>query len=168
MTARDDRARFSAFVAENRQALSRMGYLLTGDASLAQDLVQEALTRAYARWGRIEPGREFAYLRRTMANLRTDWWRRRRYEVVADMTASADDASPPRVWQPDPYAAVDDRDELLDRLALLTPRERTIVVLRFYNDLTEAAVASELGVSLGTVKSTCSRALARLAKEPVS
>ena len=80
--AATDRARMADFVAENRRDLARTAYLLTGDPVLAQDLLQEALTRAFPRWGRVEPGREFAYVRRVMANLRTDWWRRRRFETV--------------------------------------------------------------------------------------
>lgn len=157
----EQRTRFEAFVAENSSGLSRTAFLLTGDPHTAQDLLQEALTRAYPKWERIEPGREFAYLRRAMVNLRTDWWRRRRYEVLTDLDAAGDG---PARWDAG-YDAVDDRDTIVARLAGLTARERAIVVLRFYSDLAEADVASELGISVGTVKSTCSRALARLAKE---
>lgn len=165
--AADDRARFTAFVAENRAALARTAYLLTGDATVAEDLLQEALIRVFPRWGRLEPGGEFAYLRRTMANLRTDWWRRRRWDAGGDVPDAV--AATP-VWgrERDDLGAVEDRDLIVRRLAPLTPRERTILVLRYYADLTEAAVADELGITVGTVKSTCARALARLAKEPVS
>lgn len=167
MAAQEDRARFTAFVADNRSTLARTAYLLTGDATLAEDLLQESLIRAFPRWGQVQSGSELAYLRRIMANLRTDWWRRRRWEGgggVPDAVA----ATP--VWgRPDGgMAAVEDRDLIVRRLAPLTARERTVVVLRYYADLTETAVAAELGITVGTVKSTCARALARLAKEPVS
>lgn len=166
MAAADDRARFTAFVAENRSTLARTAYLLTGDAALAEDLLQESLIRAFPRWGRVEPGSEFAYLRRVMANLRTDWWRRRRWESASPVNEAVD-ATP--VWSAprDDLAAVEDRDLIVRRLAPLTARDRTMLVLHYYADLTEAAVAAELGVTVGTVKSTCARALARLAKEPV-
>lgn len=167
MTTHDERTRFTAFVAENRAALSRTAYLLTGDATTAQDLLQEALTRSYPRWGRIEPGREFAFVRRVMTNLRTDWWRRRRFEGPG-ATPVADGGAHDRAWSENGFDAVDNRDLIVQRLAPLTARERAVVVLRYYADLTETAVAEELGVTVGTVKSTCSRALARLAKESVS
>ncbi len=93
-----------------------------------------------------------------MANLATDWIRRRRFTA---------DGPPPDRAASDPYRAVEDRDQIVRTLARLAPRERAMVVLRYWADLSVTEVAEDLGVSLGTVKSTCSRALARLAEENV-
>lgn len=155
-TREDVQAEFSAFVEENRAALSWYGYLLTGRASSVDDLVQEALVKTYLNWGRIAPGRALAFTRKVMANQCTDWWRRRRFESPDEAPERAA-ASGQRG-----YEAVEARDDIARQLAALTPRERAVVVLRFYADLSEADVARDLGVSVGTVKSTCSRALARM------
>ena len=154
----DNLASFTDFVVENRGTLGRTAVLLTGNRSTAEDLLQEGLVRTWQRWSRVEPGREVAFCRRVMANLATDWFRRRRF---------TSDTPPPDRGAPDPFGAVDDHDEIVRALAQLTPRERAMVVLRYFSDLPVDEVAAELGVSAGTVKSTCSRAVARLSKEYV-
>lgn len=153
---------FTAFVQANRGGLSRIAVLLTGNRSTADDLFQEALIKTYLHWRRIQPGGHVAYTRRIMVNLTTDAWRRRRYLAtpgdLGDLHASAPADQAMR--------GVEDRDEIVRELARLTARERAAVVLRYYLDLSEAQVADELGISTGTVKSTCSRALARLRPDP--
>jgi RNA polymerase sigma-70 factor (sigma-E family) len=146
---------FAAFMAEHTAALLRTAWYLVGDAHQAEDLVQQALVRTYAAWGRASSGDPLAYTRRILVNLRVDSWRRRRREVLL-APAEMPDASH------DPSGATLDRDQLVRALALLTPRQRRIVVLRHLVGLPEAEVAAELGVSLGTVKSTASRGLATL------
>lgn len=144
-------------------ALSRRAYLLTGDHQLAEDLVQTALSRAYARWSRIVVGGDpEAYLRRIMINERTSWWRRRRYETV--VSGGVGDLSDAVRGTPgaDEADRVSQRVALLAALAHLSPRQRAIVVLRYYEDLSVAETAELLGCSTGTVKSTTADALARL------
>ncbi len=128
------------------------GYLLTGDHHLAEDLAQAALVRTYAAWSRVTRGDAHAYARRVLVNLNIDRLRRRRPEV--ELGQAVEPVAPP--------ATSDDRDEVVRLLATLTERERRIVVLRHYFDLSEAQVAAELEISRGTVKSTLSRALAKL------
>ncbi|WP_232548659.1 SigE family RNA polymerase sigma factor [Propioniciclava soli] len=149
---------FSAFVATHGGSLRHVAHLLTGSRDGADDLLQDALLRTWLHWRRVEPQTAWAYTRRIMVNLATDRWRRKRYETV-----SADLGD----WQPDAHAAAafsatEDRDFIVDQLSHLSARERAIVVLRYYADLSEAEVAEHVGVSVGTVKSTCSRALSRL------
>lgn len=149
---------FTSFVSAHSQALRRTAYLLTGSTSTAEDLLQDALVKTWLAWKRVEQATAAAYTRRIMVNLATDRWRRKRYDTV-----SADVAQ----WRADPAAerefdATDDRSFIVRQLAALNPRERAIVVLRYYHDLSEADVADSVGCSVGTVKSTCSRALARL------
>lgn len=151
-------AEFTAFVATHAGSLRHVARLLTGGRETAEDLLQDALLKTWLNWRRIDAQAAWAYTRRVMVNLATDRWRRRRYETVP---ADIGD------WRPDAaadasFAAADDREFIVRQLAHLTARERAIVVLRYYADLPEAEVAEQVGVSVGTVKSTCSRALARL------
>lgn len=157
MRSRDDEA-FVKFVDERSTQLLRIGYLLCGDRHLAEELVQETLERVYVRWGRLRPGQEMAYARRVLTNLRTDRWRRTRKEVVTE-----DGDLPDRAGHTQDTAA--DRDQLLRALGTLAEREREVVVLRYYCDLAERSVADCLGISVGTVKSTGSRALAKLREQ---
>lgn len=149
---------FIDFVLNSRDRLSPMAIMLAGGRSQGEDLLQDALLKTYLAWGRIQPGLASAYARRTMVNLATDRWRRRRYEPAigddGDRHANPGGSSA--------YDTIEVRDQIVRELARLTPHERAMVVLRYYADLPEAQVADELGVSVGTVKSTCSRALARL------
>lgn len=153
-------AEFREFVAARSPALLRTAYLLSGgDWALAEDLLQTALTKTYLAWGRIQDqnARE-SYVRTTLATTSASWWRRRwhgeRATAVLPETATAD-----------PGAGVDDRDALWRLVVALPARQRAVLVLRFYEDLSEAETARVLGVSPGTVKSHTSRALAALRGE---
>ena len=148
---------FRDFVAARGQALLRTAYLLTGDRQLAEDLVQGALEKVYPRWGsiRVAAGAE-AYVRRTMYRNQVSHWRRRRVgEVLA--TAPPD---PRDLSTTDDHGV--DRVVLRDALQRLGPRQRTVVVLRYFEDLTEQQVADLLGITVGTVKSQNHKALAHL------
>ena len=150
---RDDTA-FRDFVEANGATLLHTARLLTGDHHRAEDLVQSALTRLYLKWNRVrEP---LAYTRRALVNGQIDsnrrhWWGERPAETMPEQPV------------PDPsYAATDERDQLRRLLSDLTRLERSVVVLRYYCDLSEKDTAASLRVPLGTVKSTGSRALSRL------
>lgn len=157
---RPDDAQFTAFVAEHQAALLRTAWLLCGDAHRAEELTQQALVRTYAAWARAGAGDPLAYARRVLVNLRIDTWRRRRREVlVADVPEGAPPGHGTRPSTADHQA---DRDQLVRALATLSARQRRVIVLRHLVGLPEAEVAADLGVSIGTVKSTSSRALARL------
>ena len=145
---------FDQFAVAAWPRLLRSAYLLCGDHHLAEDLVQTALARTYARWRHVRRDDAMAYARTVLVNLNIDRLRRKRPVEVRD--ALPDRAERTRGGGPD------DRDEVVRLLQGLTERERRVVVLRHYFDLTEADVAAELGVSKGTVKSTLSRALAKL------
>lgn len=147
-------AAFTAFMAEHSAGLLRTAWLLCGDTHRAEELVQQALIRTYTAWARTSD--PLAYTRRVLVNLRVDTWRRRRREVLA----APEDL--PETGSGDAHASTHDRDQLVRALALLTPRQRRIVVLRHLVGLSEAEVAESVGVSVGTVKSTASRALATL------
>jgi RNA polymerase sigma-70 factor (sigma-E family) len=147
---------FTAFMTAHADALHRTAWLLCGDAHRAEELTQQALVRTYASWGRAKRGDELAYARQILVNLRVDTWRRHRREVLSAPQDLPEAASG------DEQAPTHDRDQLVRALALLTARQRRIVVLRHLVGLPEAEVASQLGVSVGTVKSTASRGLATL------
>jgi RNA polymerase sigma-70 factor (sigma-E family) len=146
-------ATFDAFVHARTPALARTAYLLTGDAHLAEDLVQTALFKAARVWPRIEAAPE-AYVRRILYTQSVSWWRRRR---IAETTLGSHAERP---------AAASDSDLRLSleaALARLTTRQRTVLVLRFFEDLTEVQTAEVLGIGSGTVKSITRQALSRLA-----
>ncbi|WP_327005534.1 SigE family RNA polymerase sigma factor [Dactylosporangium sp. NBC_01737] len=151
---------FDEFAAAATQPLLRLGWLLTGDAEQAQDLAQNTLIRTYGAWHRVRHDDALSYARRVMVNLHTDWLRRRPWREQ------------PRADLPDTGAhdggqgAVEDRAALVAALQSLTRRERAAIVLRYYVDLSEQQTAQTLGVSVGTVKSVCSRALAKLRGSP--
>lgn len=142
---------FHAFVVARTPALARTAYLLTGDAHLAEDLVQTALFKAAKAWDRIEGAPE-PYVRRILYTQNISWWRRRRWHEVALGSYDV------------PVAAADQdlRVSLEQALALLTVCQRTVLILRYFEDLTEVQTAQVLGISPGTVKSTHRQALARL------
>jgi RNA polymerase sigma-70 factor (sigma-E family) len=132
----------------------RAAFLLTGDWQHAEDLLQTALMRCYGRWAQID-GPE-AYVRQTMVRLMLGW-RRRRW--VGEIPTAA----PDQVAQDDGMAdQVALHTDLLRLLQELGPRQRAVLILRFYEDMSEGEVASLLGVSVGTVKSQTARGLARL------
>jgi RNA polymerase sigma-70 factor (sigma-E family) len=156
-----DEAGFRAFVEANGATLLHAARLLTGDHQRGEDLVQTALIKVYLKWGRIDA--PLPYARRALVNAHIDqsrrrWWGERPTETLPEVPA--DDASD--------TSTADSRDELRRMLAGLAPKERAVVVLRYYCDLSEQDTAATLGVPVGTVKSTCSRALARLRVEATS
>jgi RNA polymerase sigma-70 factor (sigma-E family) len=147
---------FRDYVTTRGRALLRTAYLLTGNLADAEDLLQAALAKTYLAWDRIEDrGALDGYVRRAMVNTHISWWRRRRVQEFPT------DELPDRAVAD--HAGDSDLQETMrraiDRLPL---RMRTALVLRYYEDMTEAEVAERLGVSLGTVKSTVSRAVAKL------
>ncbi len=151
----DDRG-FREYVATRSRALLRTAYLLTGNKADAEDLVQAALAKTYLAWDRIEDrGALDGYVRRAIVNTHISWWRRRRVEEYPT------DEIPDQAVAD--HAIASDLQETMRRaIDRLPDRMRTAVVLRYYEDMTEAEVADVLGVSLGTVKSTVSRAVAKL------
>jgi RNA polymerase sigma-70 factor (sigma-E family) len=151
MRSRADRSAFDAFVHARGAALARTAYLLTGDHHLAEDLVQASLVQAAKHWERIETSPE-AYVRRTMYHQNISWWRRRRF--TESSLGSYDAAAPAS----DPTLRLS-LDEALRRL---TARQRTVLVLRYFEDLTEVQTAAAMGISAGAVKSMTRQALGRL------
>lgn len=150
---------FEEFVRGSSPRLFRTALLLTGhDRAAAEDLLQIALERAYRHWARIcrseEPER---YVRRILANASHDRWRR-----AARRRERSMHAGDPAAVTDDHAGAVADRDLLMRALAGLPKRQRTVLVLRYYSDLSELEIAGVLGCSVGTVKSQASRGLARL------
>jgi RNA polymerase sigma-70 factor (sigma-E family) len=154
----DGKDTFREFVAVRGSALSRSAYLLTGDHHLAEDLLQSALTRCAYHWRRIAAGDPEAYVRRAMINERTSRWRRRRYAAEVPLLPDVHD----RGAAGDTTETVLNRATLMAALARLPARQRAVVVLRYFDDLTESAAAEMLGCSVGTVKSQTHAALAAL------
>jgi RNA polymerase sigma-70 factor (sigma-E family) len=150
---------FAAFVHGRGAALQRTAYLLTGDWALAEDLLQTALARSFLAWGRIRQEDPDGYVRKVKANTHARRWRRKwRGEAPTDVL--------PDQSRYDGHAGVDDRVTLAQALRHLPPRQRAVIVLRFHEDMTEAQVAAALGISVGTVKSQTSKALATLRRDP--
>lgn len=161
MDRKQERA-FEKFVAESGDDLLRLATLLMSDRGLGEDVYQETLHRLAARWSRVDSPR--AYCRQVMHNIVIDQLRVRRRQVPEIRLVDAYDNSDPRA--DDPAAAAELRPALLAALRTLTPQQRTIVVLRYFDDRSENDVAELLGVSPGTVKSTASRAMAHLRVQP--
>ena len=154
-------AGFEAFMSDSAHRLHRVAYLLTNDTGQAEELTQHALVRTYAAWSRIVDGDGYAYARRILVNLHSDWWRRlRRRERPTSQVPERGTA------EPDPADAAVARTTVARALQQLSRRERAVVVCRYYLDLTEQQTADELGVALGTVKSTNARALRKLRIDP--
>lgn len=149
-----DEADFDEFVVARSQALLRTAYLLTQDEGRAEDLLQTALTKAWFAWRRIDTSPE-AYVRRILVTTSASWWRRR----WTGETPTAELPERPSAGTSDGPA---DGQDLWVALGRLPQRQRAVVVLRYLEDRTEAETADLLGCSVGTVKSQCSRALARL------
>jgi RNA polymerase sigma-70 factor (sigma-E family) len=154
----DVERRFEAYVAARGDALHRTAYLLTHDHGLAEDLVQTALAKAWGAWSRID-GEPDAYVRKVMVNTFATWWRRR-------WNGEHPTEHLPERAAPDHGDDVVTRSSLVAALALLPRRMRAVVVLRYFEDLTEAQTADVLGISVGTVKSQTSKALAQLRVAP--
>jgi RNA polymerase sigma-70 factor (sigma-E family) len=154
-----DETSFEDFVAGSSGRLFTLARLLTGGhRAEAEDLLQGAFERAYRRWGRISRrGDPERYVRQMLVNASIDRWRRlRRHPETALVVAGAGPGAA------DATAAVADRDLLLRGLAALAPRQRAVLVLRYFEDLSEAQTAATLCCSVGTVKSQAARGLARL------
>lgn len=150
---------FSDWLLAQRSALLRSALLLTGERATAEDLVQEAAIKVAARWERLRDQHPSAYARRIIYRDHATWWRRRR-ETPAASTGEVGGDRP--VDPPDH----EQRSVLLDALAELPRGQRAVVVLRYFDDLTERQAAEVLGVSVGTVKSQAHAALARLRVSP--
>jgi RNA polymerase sigma-70 factor (sigma-E family) len=138
--------RFEDFYRAQHEAMLRLAYLLTQSRAAAEDVVQDSFLRIQPRWGSLDS--PTAYLRRTVTNACYSWHRRRRREAALT------------VVPPDP--AEPEHDEMWDALAKLPPRRRAALVLRYYQDLSEAEIADTLGCRPGTVKSLTHRGLAQL------
>ena len=153
--AKPDDAAFDEFVSSAWRPLRQAAFALTGNTADAEDLLQTVLVRTYARWPRVGRDDAVAYVRRALVNAYVDTWRRRqvlRFDTVGEVPEVSYDED----------TRADDRADLAERLARLSPRERTMVVMRHYFDQSEQDVAQAMNCSVGTVKSTCSRALQRL------
>jgi len=146
---------FAEFARASYPRLRHAAYLLTGDRHAAEDATQTALVRTYAAWSRVRRDDAYAYTRKVLVNHVTDRWRRRLREYP---TSEVPDVQ----GSPDPADEVALRQWISGALAALTIRERAVIVMRYLFDLPEAAVAKDLGVTVGTVKSTNFRALAKL------
>lgn len=146
---------FQEFVLARRRALLRTAWLLTGDWHAAEDLVQTALMRCYPHWRRIAGDNPDAYVRKAITNAHASAWRRRWHGE----RPAAELPDRPGV---DEYDAADSRRVLLAALGRLPTRQRAVVVLRYYEDLTESETAAALGCSVGTVKSQAAKALVTL------
>ncbi len=150
---------FDVFVRSRSRALLRAACLLTGDQHLAEDLVQSALARTYRSWHRLrDVNHAEAYARRTMYHLQISFWRRCRVPEAL----SGDLPEPLRAVRREDTNALALRLVLGRALLRLTPKQRAVLVLRFFEDRSEAETAEVLGVSTGTVKSQTARALLRL------
>jgi RNA polymerase sigma-70 factor (sigma-E family) len=146
---------FAAFARSCQPRLLRAAYLICGDAHLAEDLLQSALVKVALRWSQLRDGQPEAYTRAVLYRDAVSWWRRHRREVIV--------AAPPEVRVED--AGGDEvplRVVFARALRRLTPKQRAVLVLRFFEDHTEARTAQVLGVSVGTVKSQTAVALRRL------
>lgn len=152
-----DEADFTDFVTQRAPALLRTAFLLCGgDRGAAEDLLQEVLERAYPRWRRIR-GRPEPYLRAALANAAANRWRHRSRRVAEVPLEKA-----PSPTRPGHEQRIVDEDQLVRALHTLPPRMRAVLVLRFFDDMSEADVARALHCSIGSVKSQASRGLARL------
>lgn len=152
----DTEAEFTAFVAARSTALLRLAHLLAGDRQHGEDLLQQALTKVYLRWQRIrDPQAAEAYAQRVLVTTVASWRRRRWHgEHPSDVL--------PERLATDNTGDVDERLRVWRAITALPARQRAVVVLRYYEDLSEAEIAALLGVTAGTVKSQASRALASL------
>jgi RNA polymerase sigma-70 factor (sigma-E family) len=149
-------ATFGEYVAVRSAALHRAAYLMVGDVGLAQDLVQEALIRTYVAWPRLyEAAHAEAYTRRAITTIAIDWSRKR-----ASTERPTD--RPPETAEPSHADGIDDKTWLWQCLQRLPVRQRVAIVLRYYEDLTEAQTAEAMGCAVGTVKSTVNAGKARL------
>ena len=153
-----DSTEFDEFVVARSPALLRTAYLLVRDEALAEDLLQTSLTKAWFAWSRID-GNPEPYVRRILVTTSTTWWRRRWTQEVP----SGRPPEPTRVQGQDDWA---DGYDLWTALGHLPRRQRAVVVLRYLEDRSEIETADLLDCSVGTVKSQCAKALAKLRVDP--
>ncbi|WP_328993770.1 SigE family RNA polymerase sigma factor [Kribbella sp. NBC_01245] len=152
-----DTSGFVEFAGARSPALYRYAYLLVGERGLAEDLLQEALTKTYVAWGRVQRADNAeAYVRKVITNTAIGWWRRKAWQGERPR----DDV--PELEHLGHAEDVTSRAWLWDELQKLAPRQRAAIVLRYYEDLTEAQTAEILDCSVGTVKSQVSDGLKRL------
>lgn len=149
---------FRAFVEARSSALLRSGWLLTGDWPSAEDLVQTALAAAWPRWGSLDQSPEM-YVRKVMVNTFLRWKQRKWNGEIAT------ERLPERAYG-DVFAQVDSRAALTAALDRLPARQRAVVVLRYFADMTEAQTAQAMGCSVGAVKSHAAKAISRLRDAP--
>jgi RNA polymerase sigma-70 factor (sigma-E family) len=154
MRASDD-AEFEDFVIRHVDALVRLGVLLTGDRHSAEDLVQTALLKVHRRWAHIAADDPYPYVRKVMATSAASWYRKRSTQEIVDLPR-VDHAGPDRTDE------VAERYRIASALDELPGRMRAVLVLRYAEDLSEAATAAVLGLSVNTVNSQTRRGLARL------
>ncbi|WP_067481297.1 SigE family RNA polymerase sigma factor [Actinomadura hibisca] len=151
---------FEEFVRARTPALLRSAYLLTGDQHLAEDLVQTALARTHGSWRRLErAGNADAYTRKVMYHLQVRRWRRRRF---AETPLEHVPEQARNLAVPDGGDLSDAGVDLRRALLRLAPRQRAVLVLRYFEDRSEADAAALLGCSIGTIKSQSAKGLARL------
>jgi RNA polymerase sigma-70 factor (sigma-E family) len=145
---------FIAFVSSSSPGLLRLAWMLSGSESTAEEMVQDALSRVYPRWQSVSASAPLAYARRVLINVNIDRIRARSREGVTVHGAVPERGAVSSV--------VEDRDHVVRMLQILPPRERQVVVLRYYVGLPEREVADLLGISLGNVKAAGSRGLSKL------
>ena len=148
------RAAFTAFVIARQTSLLRSATLLTGDPHLAQDLLQDALVKVAARWSRLEAGNPDAYVRTVLYRDFLHWRKKLRQEYTTP--------DPAHGAASDHATRVDERRVILDALRLIPRQQRAVIVLRYFEDLSESETAAVLGVSVGTVKSHSHHGLLKL------
>ena len=159
MAARDSAA-FAEFVGARSGALFRAAYLMVGDHGLAEDLLQEALTKTYVAWPRLrEVDKAEAYTRKAITTTAISWWRRKAWKNEKPR----DDV--PEIGQTGQAEHFAQQDWLWQELQNLAPKQRAAIVLRYYEDLTEAQTAEAMGCAVGTVKSQVSAALGNLRRQ---
>lgn len=155
----DHVADFTAYVRAREQALARLAYLLTGDRDVAEDLLQNALAKVFRHWDRVRTVEQpDAYVRRIMVNENNSRWRRMVRRTESPSSHVIEVIEPPAPTGLDPSVTLD----LWRHVQGLPTQQRAAIVLRYYEDLTEAQTAQILGCSVGTVKSHTSRAIAAL------
>jgi RNA polymerase sigma-70 factor (sigma-E family) len=150
-------AELETYLAERGENLLRMAILLAGGKEAGEDLLQAALERLFRKW-RVIRGNPEAYLRQTLTHLAADGWRRHGRWRVRLHLLQADSTG----WLADGTVHVDDRDQLVRLLIQLPARQRAAIVLRYWEDLSEAETAEVMGCSVGTVKAATSRGMQRL------
>ncbi len=157
METQDKDAEFAAYMAARQPSLLRTAYLISGDRHTAEDLVQTALAKLYLSWDKVHDRQLMdGYVRRIIVNEHNSLWRRawKRREISTD---TPPDRPSPGARHPDGGS-----DAMWDFVQTLPRKQRAVIVLRYYEDLTEAEIAETLGISAGTVKSQASRALAAM------